>query len=132
LCQLDRSYLRALSAYQKVVTQRNSLLRALCDQEARPNAESTDAQLSFWDDQLVQYGSQVIARRQQFIAQLQLVASQRHSELSEGREALQLHYLPSFNPGTLSDFDFARLKEPRTADWPQTPTAVEPTTVAEH
>jgi DNA replication and repair protein RecF len=132
LCQLDRSYLRALSAYQKVVTQRNSLLRALCDQEARPGAESTDAQLSFWDDQLVQHGSLVIARRQQFVGQLQVIANQRHGELSEGRERLQLHYLPSFNAGSLSDFDFARLKEARTADWPEAPLIVEPATVAEH
>jgi DNA replication and repair protein RecF len=133
LCQLDRSYLRALSDYQKVLTQRNSLLRTLCDQEARPAAESTAAQLGFWDEQLVQHGSLVIARRQAFVHQLDLVAAQRHIELSNGSEALQLHYLPSFNPGHLSDFEFARLKEERSGDWSEPmPTSLEEATIAKH
>ncbi|MCB0062965.1 MAG: AAA family ATPase, partial [Caldilineaceae bacterium] len=43
LCQCDRTYCRALTEFQKVVTQRNSLLKQLRDQNARPTAESTDA-----------------------------------------------------------------------------------------
>lgn len=133
LCQLDRTYLRALSAYQKVLAQRNSLLRALCETEARPNAESTDAQLSFWDEQLVQQGSQVIARRQQFVSQLNQSAAQRHAELSGGRETLELHYLPAFNPGHLSDTDFARLTDERTGNWPSlAPGTLDAETVAGH
>jgi DNA replication and repair protein RecF len=133
LCQIDRTYLRALSSYQKVLAQRNSLLRALCEAEARPAAESTDAQLGFWDEQLVQHGSLVVARRQQFASQLNQSASQRHAELSGGRETLELHYLPTFNPGYLSDDDFVRLTDERTGNWPTVaPAALDAATVAEH
>ena len=57
LCQIDRGYCRALSAYQQVVTQRNSLLRNLRDQGANPHSPAVDAQLAFWDERLVQHGA---------------------------------------------------------------------------
>lgn len=113
LCQIDRTYYRALADYQKVLTQRNSLLKALSEQEVRPNAESTEAQLSFWDEKLVQHGSYVVARRQQFVAQLNPIASAGHTELSGGAETLQLCYIPNFNPGHLSEAEFARLDDDR-------------------
>src|SRR5690606_11689602 len=53
LCQLDRTYCRALSHYQKVLAQRNSLLRGLSEQAPHPNGDSIEAQLSFWDDKLI-------------------------------------------------------------------------------
>jgi DNA replication and repair protein RecF len=113
LCQLDRDYFRALAEYQKVLTQRNSLLKQLGEQAAPPFAESTETQLSFWDERLIQQGGYVIARRTDFVTQIHEVAAQRHAELSAGREQLHLHYVPSFNPGHLSDADFARLSDER-------------------
>ncbi|MCB0185136.1 MAG: DNA replication/repair protein RecF [Caldilineaceae bacterium] len=111
LCQLDRSYCRALADYQKVVTQRNSLLKQLREQNARPQADSTDAQLTFWDEKLIAHGSAVIARRHNFIAQIETIAAERHAALSDDRETLTLYYLPSFNPGHLSFRAFAEVKE---------------------
>jgi DNA replication and repair protein RecF len=113
LCQIDRDYCRTLADYQKVLAQRNSLLKTLRDQEANPRAESTEAQLGFWDEQLVRYGSMVIVKRHQFLIQLSQLASQRHLELSSGRETLTLQYLPSFNPGHLAAVDFERLTDER-------------------
>lgn len=135
LCQIDRSYCRALADYQKVMTQRNSLLRKLSEQDARPTADDVAAQLAFWDEKLVTHGSVVIARRAAFLAQLGEAACHRHTELSERQETLQLHYLPSFNPGCWSDTDFARLTDERSADGVLvTPTAVsaDVATVATH
>jgi DNA replication and repair protein RecF len=134
ICQIDRDYCRALSDYQKVVTQRNSLLKSLSEQESRPSSERVESQLGFWDEKLVQYGSHVVARRQQFIGQLNEIAAQRHMELSGGRETLQLHYAPSFNPGHLSESDFARLTDERfAADLPQlAPTLLDVSTIRAH
>ena len=109
LCQIDRTYFHALAEYNKVLAQRNSLLKTLRDQNVRPNAESTDAQLSFWDEKLVHYGAIVIMRRHNFMAQLEIYAAERHAELSGGKERLQLHYLPSFNPGCFSEIAYAQL-----------------------
>jgi DNA replication and repair protein RecF len=109
LCQIDRTYFHALAEYNKVLAQRNSLLKTLREQNARLNAESTEAQLSFWDEKLIHYGALVIVRRHHFLAQLEIGASERHTELSGGREQLQLHYVPSFNPGCFSEIEYAQL-----------------------
>jgi DNA replication and repair protein RecF len=111
LCQMERAYCRALSQYNKVLEQRNSLLRTLREQEAPPPTASIEAQLGFWDDQLVATGSLVVASRLRLLRELQEVASELHGELSQGSETLVLQYLPSFNPGHLDDVDFARLDD---------------------
>ncbi|MCX6045310.1 MAG: DNA replication/repair protein RecF [Chloroflexi bacterium] len=109
LCQIDRVYYQALVGYNKVLAQRNSLLKHLRDQNARPTAESTETQLNFWDEKLVQHGSVVMARRHNFVLQLEAHARERHTDLSSGGEALQLHYVPSFNPGHLSEIEYIQL-----------------------
>lgn len=103
LCQLDRTYCRALSQYQRIVEQRNSLLKSLREQNARHSSPAVETQLRFWDDQLVHFGSIVMATRSSFLAELEPLAQNKHAELSNGRERLAIHYLPSFNPGGMSD-----------------------------
>jgi DNA replication and repair protein RecF len=111
LCQIDRGYCRALSSFQRVLLQRNSLLKSLREQDARPSAAGVDAQLAFWDEKLVQHGALVISRRNNFLVELQQSAAERHAELSGQREQLTLHYLPSFNPGPHSDQEFELLRD---------------------
>ena len=111
LCQIDRAYCRSLSSFQQVVTQRNSLLRSLREQGVNPNAPAVEAQLAFWDERLVQHGAAVVARRHEFVLQLEQTAQARHAELSGGREVLALHYLPSFNPGNLPEHEYEQLRE---------------------
>ncbi len=110
LCQIDRHYCQALSRYQKVVTQRNSLLKRLQEQE-QPDSPSVAAQLSFWDDQLVEQGTQVLTRRHAYLAHLAPIARSRHQDLTQRQEALELFYLPSFNTGLYSDSDYQRLRD---------------------
>jgi DNA replication and repair protein RecF len=94
-----------------VLLQRNSLLKSLREQDARPSAAGVDAQLAFWDEKLVQHGALVISRRNNFLVELQQSAAERHAELSGQREQLTLHYLPSFNPGPHSDQEFELLRD---------------------
>ncbi len=114
LCQMDRTYCRALAQYQKVVEQRNSLLRMLREREA-PTPVSTEDQLGFWDEQLITLGSTVVAARYRLLRELQTIAAAHHAELSQGREQLHLQYLPSFNPGHLSETEFGHLDNERHA-----------------
>jgi len=94
-----------------VLNQRNSLLRTLRDQAVRPASESVETQLGFWDEKLVQHGSLVMARRHNFILQLQSFAHERHAALSDTSEQLALYYTPSFNPGHLSEVEFTQLRD---------------------
>jgi DNA replication and repair protein RecF len=108
---MDRGYCQRLSQFQKVVTQRNSLLKQLREDGASARDAGVVAQLAFWDEQLVSHGAFVMARRYQILAQMDPLARQGHAALSDGSETLHLLYLPSFNPGHLSQADYARLKQ---------------------
>ena len=57
LCQIDRVYCRSLSRYNRVVRQRNALLRQICASHADAN------QLDYWDEQLSNLGAYVLSRR---------------------------------------------------------------------
>jgi DNA replication and repair protein RecF len=80
-----------LSRYNKVLTQRNALLKELFKRNGNPD------QLLYWDEQLADYGATLITRRHNLVLELDTVARQRHREVSGGRESLRLHYAPSFD-----------------------------------
>lgn len=87
ISQLDRQYLRALQRYQRVITQRNHLLRAIREAGARLN------ELDVWDDALVSAGAYLITQRWCTVETLSKLASQIHRELT-GDEDLELLYRP--------------------------------------
>ena len=89
LCQLDKIYLSDLTAYNKVLKQRNSLLK---DMIYRPDLKDT---LPIWDEQLVEYGKRIIRRRQSFIEELYEIVQEIHGNLSGKRELLTLKYEPN-------------------------------------
>lgn len=89
LAQLDKIYLSHLSDYNRSVNQRNHLLK-----EIQNDKKQLDM-LDIWDMQLVEYGSKVIQRRQQFIEQLNRIVGQIHQKLTGGREILELKYEPN-------------------------------------
>lgn len=124
LCQIDRVYCQHLSRYQKVITQRNSLLRQLREEGARPGDSRVEDRLNFWDEQLVDHGAAVLHRRLRFVAQLESIAKERHAALSAGRESLQLAYFPSFNPGHVDEVLYRQLASADVAPDPERLTAL--------
>ena len=88
LCQLDNFYLYNLNNYNKIVNQRNKLLKDLF---YNPTLKDT---LSIWDSQLISYGSQVIERRKIFIDQLNDIIYDIHQKLSGNKEELKIKYEP--------------------------------------
>jgi DNA replication and repair protein RecF len=93
LSQIDPRYGRALSKYNQVVEQRNSLLREF--RERTPNAH----ELSIWDRQLVEEGTYIIARRAETIDRYNLLVTEIHTRLTAQREQLKLIYQPSVELG---------------------------------
>ena len=88
LCQLDSFYLYNLNNYNKIVNQRNMLLKDLFFQ---PELRET---LHIWDSQLVSYGSKIIERRKLFVEQLNDIIYDIHYKLSGGREEIKVVYEP--------------------------------------
>jgi DNA replication and repair protein RecF len=92
LCQIDPRYCRTLQKYNRVLTQRNHLLRTLREREGDLD------QLLFWDRSLVDNGAYLVARRQEVISELDRLARAIHLELTGQKERLRLRYEPSFDP----------------------------------
>lgn len=88
LCQLDRMYLHNLGEYNKVLNQRNKLLKQIYHQ---PSLKDT---LPVWDMQLLDYGSKLIMRRKEFVAQLEKIIFQINQKLTGGKEQLFVKYEP--------------------------------------
>lgn len=88
LCQLDSYYLHNLNHYNKIVNQRNRLLK---DIYLNPSLRDT---LNVWDLQMVSFGNRIIERRIEFVQQLNEIISGIHDKLSGGREKIKIVYEP--------------------------------------
>ena len=109
LCQIDPAYCRALTQYNKVLSQRNALLKQLAEQGGGEAPREWDEdQLLFWDEQLADHGARLIVRRQQAIADLDRLARTRYRVLSDQQETLHLYYAPSFDPQHRPLLDYQR------------------------
>lgn len=97
LAQVDAGYYDALDRYEKILPQRNALLRRIGE------GHGSTGELAFWDEQLVQHGSVIVAGRQQFLRELEIEAQRAHQDLTGKRETLTLHYQPSFAPTAAGD-----------------------------
>ena len=106
LCQLDSFYLYNLNHYNKIVNQRNKLLK---DLSMKPGLKET---LSIWDSQLVSFGAKVIERREIFISQLCDIISELHAKLSGGKEKIRILYEKNVE---IDDFE-ERLKKSQEKD----------------
>ena len=97
LSQLDRIYLNNLSNYNRVINQRNSLLKEIYDKD---NLMDT---LDIWDMQLVEYGKKVLERRKEFIEQVNEIISDIHFKLTGRKERISLSYEESVGNMTFED-----------------------------
>jgi len=86
IAQVNPSYAYDLSRYNKVLQQRNSLLRT--------GARTDDPGIGVWTDQLVEHGSQVYRKRIPALRRLGRVAREVHLCLT-GHEDLEVSYRPS-------------------------------------
>lgn len=96
LCQLDQIYLHHLAEYNKVLQQRNHLLKQMIHQ---PSLKDT---LCVWDEKLIEYGSQIISRRRSFVEKINHLILQISSRLTGNKEKIRVIYDPDVEE---SDFE---------------------------
>ncbi len=96
LCQLDKIYLSHLGNYNKVLAQRNNLLKQIA-----VNRSLIDT-LNIWDEKLLEYGCKIITTREEFILRLNTLVGEIHKKLTGGKEHLILQYEPNV---MASDFE---------------------------
>lgn len=86
LSQLDKVYLKDLANYNRIINQRNKLLK---DMAYNRDLEDT---LAVWDMQLVNYGNRIIERRKKFIKEMNEIIYDIHYRLTGFKERIQLSY----------------------------------------
>ena len=83
LSQMSRTYFYALSRYNKILAQRNVLLKSQTESVIYET-------LPVWDEQLSRQAAIVIKARNEFLAELSPVAEEKHAMLSGGKETLKM------------------------------------------
>ncbi|ABX40395.1 DNA replication/repair protein RecF [Lachnoclostridium phytofermentans] len=86
LCQLSKLYLHNLINYNKVLNQRNNLLKQIGF-----NKSLLDT-LYVWDQQLIHFGSALIKERDAFMKSMNELIIALHKKLSDGKEELEIVY----------------------------------------
>ena len=92
LCQMDRVYTANLVGYNKVLSQRNSLLKEL------PFRSEYEDMLPVWDAQLIKYGQELMKIRKNFIGELNDIIRKSHERLTGGTEKILISYEPDTEP----------------------------------
>lgn len=92
LSQLSQNYLHYLITYNKILAQRNTLLKQLAPEQAL---------LDILSEQLVAAGAQIVVRRSEAVDALAPLAGGYHNMLSEAKESLRLEYQTQAQVDTL-------------------------------
>lgn len=87
IAQGDPQYLQALIAYNKVLTQRNSLLKYFA-----ANQTFNQDTLDIYNQQLDAFGHQIFKKRKAFLEEFQPIFQERHHSISNGNESVALVY----------------------------------------
>ncbi|WP_310486886.1 DNA replication/repair protein RecF [Chamaesiphon sp. VAR_69_metabat_338] len=89
LFQIEPVYAHILHEYQRILKQRNSLLKQAEHRNLDP------AELASWNHQLIVAGTKVIRRRMRIIDRLAPIARAWHTKISKQTEALTITYAPN-------------------------------------
>ncbi len=87
ISQFDKFYLNELISYNKVLLQRNALLKHFAV-EHRFDAAS----IQVWDDQLAAFGTKLFEKRKQFLIDFNPLFEEYYRFLSEGNEHVEIIY----------------------------------------
>ena len=107
ISQCDRQYLDGLMAYNRLLTQRNALLKQMQDQET---ADMT--LLDVIDQQMSALGTSVSTKRREFVEWLRPVLNRFYAQISSEAETVGMHYVTGLDRYDL----YAGLVEARPRD----------------
>lgn len=84
ISQLSKGYYTALTRYNKILEQRNTLLK---NRDVNLVLET----LPVWDEQLCLYAARIVKARRDYVSSLIPLAAEAHAYLTDGGETLSLH-----------------------------------------
>ena len=83
LSQMSKNYFYALQRYNKILSQRNNLLKD-------PDYALIKETLPIWDEQLCKQAAKIIKSRNEFLSDISPIAEEKHALLSDGKETLKM------------------------------------------
>lgn len=130
ISQTDPVYFESLAKYNKVLLQRNRLLKAISEEKA------DQATLATWDEEFAGLASKIVLSRIESLRKLKVFAGDIYGSIASGREELSLAYQLKANNGEVlrieGGFDatygfyLEKLKERRFSDIRQGSTGIGP------
>ena len=105
ISQIDKTYFYSLLKYNKILMQRNALLKS--------KTEDIQRGLDIWDTQLARAGAFVIFKRLSHIEQLKPFVDKAHNYLTGGGEQIELSYIniTSKNEESLTGLDLEDIEK---------------------
>ena len=98
IVQFDREYLESLMSYNKVLSQRNALLKQF------GNSRSFEMNaLEIWDIKLIEYGEKIYETRKKFINSFVSIFQKYYTLISGGCEQVGIKYLSPLNEHSFED-----------------------------
>lgn len=100
-------YAKILSGYNRVLKQRNMLLKSLY------SAPSLADTLDVWDEKLASYGADIIIYRYEYTCQLKKEAVKIYEGLSSNREEFTFEYVPTIRNISSAEDGMSEIKSDR-------------------
>ena len=118
LCQLNPKYYYNLVQYNKVLNERNSILR---------NRNINKEILDVYDIQLVEFGYNIIIDRLEYIKKLNKYSAKIHSDITSGKEKIEFKYISTIKDlKNIKENFYSLLEKNRVRDFERGVTSIGP------
>ncbi|WP_275315244.1 DNA replication/repair protein RecF [Tenacibaculum bernardetii] len=108
ISQQDKSYLQGLISYNKIISQRNALLKYFA-----ANRIFDALNLKVYDEQLVEYGTVIYEKRKAFLEEFVPIFNKKHQIISGAKEEVNLRYKSQLHDSSLIDLFSQSLEKDR-------------------
>jgi DNA replication and repair protein RecF len=98
ISQFDKQYLEDLIHYNKIVSQRNALLKQFVIAK-----KFDEASLEIWDEQLIPLAEKIYNKRLDFVNRFLPIFRDYYRFISSGREEVSIHYESHLHKGNFRD-----------------------------
>ncbi len=105
ISQIYKSYYKDLIDYNKVLIQRNNQIKIYI------KTKKDKELISIWNDGLIEYGTNIIKKRNEFLSNINEVATKIHHKISSDKEKMYIKYNSTINCNNINKDDYSQILE---------------------
>lgn len=99
ISHINKRYYHNIISYNRVLYQRNNLLKKIDRNKSLINT------IDIWNDKLIQFGTEVILKRREFINRINSLSRLMHRKITDGRENLEVKYQSNIKIEDKDDYE---------------------------